>query len=466
MLSFSFYPEDQNGNWKDYAAVGTYDLGTGNNANYSTCNQCVNLSLYNSDSYALVKSFFQQKGTLQITKTDFSDDSYPYYKGTVTVKLAEATINDSTYESTFTPNGDCYEIESAAWSNFQDDADSDDPTDPTNPTDPTDPTNPTDPTDPTNPPAPVDCTGLSIEWDDFTFGSSSYTWYVGEDPRLSMEFWGDTRTAPTVGDHDLGTGDNTNYKTCTECVLIRADVVDGSYTKFYFQKEGNLKIDSFDDDTNAIKGSISAKFAEVEIANDATSTFKTNGGCFEIESGSFECVPECGDRVCGPNGCGGTCGECEGQACNAEGQCVDYECEDLSFDPEDVHLATSSETAQQYYYAITNEAGSTSLYDMLIMEFYGQNSSGYFYPTNFADVVAVTLEFYEDMYNPSTDAYLDNYKTFINQTLTFDDISYIPDTMQSAGSASFRLEEVDSRYVPVPGGKCYDVDNFSWDLTE
>ena len=236
-------------------------------------------------------------------------------------------------------------------------------------------------------------------------------------------------------------------------------------TLFFGSNVKRYALDSFDDDTNAIKGSISAKFAEVEIADDATSTFKTNDGCFEIESGSFECVPECGDRVCGSNGCGGTCGECEGQACSAEGQCVDYECSDLTFDSQYVSLEKNSQTNQQYYSAITNEAGSTSLYDLLIMEFYGQNSSGYFYPTDFADVVAITFEFYEDMYNPSTEEYLNNYKTLVNTTLTVGNISYLPGTMKSAGSASFILEEVDSRYIPVPGGKCYNVDDFTWDLT-
>lgn len=35
------------------------------------------------------------------------------------------------------------------------------------------------------------------------------------------------------------------------------------------------------------------------------------------------CTPSCGDRVCGDDGCSGSCGSCEGgTACNASGQCV------------------------------------------------------------------------------------------------------------------------------------------------
>lgn len=43
------------------------------------------------------------------------------------------------------------------------------------------------------------------------------------------------------------------------------------------------------------------------------------------ESGSCVCVPDCGARACGPDGCGGECGAgCTGgQVCNAEGTACD-----------------------------------------------------------------------------------------------------------------------------------------------
>jgi hypothetical protein len=34
-----------------------------------------------------------------------------------------------------------------------------------------------------------------------------------------------------------------------------------------------------------------------------------------------QCKPRCTGRVCGPNGCGGSCGNCSGGTCNAAGQC-------------------------------------------------------------------------------------------------------------------------------------------------
>ncbi len=40
-----------------------------------------------------------------------------------------------------------------------------------------------------------------------------------------------------------------------------------------------------------------------------------------------ECVPDCTDRTCGLDGCGGLCGECgDGETCDVMGQCVDEGC--------------------------------------------------------------------------------------------------------------------------------------------
>ncbi|MBT9556285.1 MAG: hypothetical protein IV100_09665 [Myxococcales bacterium] len=40
---------------------------------------------------------------------------------------------------------------------------------------------------------------------------------------------------------------------------------------------------------------------------------------------SDECTNTCGERVCGPDGCGGSCGECEGGlSCSATGECAEW----------------------------------------------------------------------------------------------------------------------------------------------
>ncbi|MDP6946702.1 MAG: hypothetical protein QF464_21310, partial [Myxococcota bacterium] len=56
-----------------------------------------------------------------------------------------------------------------------------------------------------------------------------------------------------------------------------------------------------------------------------TSTSDTTGpedGAAPV-SDAVSCVPACGDKSCGDDGCGGACGACdEGLACDADGQCV------------------------------------------------------------------------------------------------------------------------------------------------
>ena len=50
---------------------------------------------------------------------------------------------------------------------------------------------------------------------------------------------------------------------------------------------------------------------------DTSDTCNQDTGCV------FTCVPQCTERECGNNGCGGTCGSCtEGESCDATGICV------------------------------------------------------------------------------------------------------------------------------------------------
>ncbi len=54
------------------------------------------------------------------------------------------------------------------------------------------------------------------------------------------------------------------------------------------------------------------------------------GSCLDGEqcnAGNCECLPECGQNKCGPNGCGGLCGECPaGEDCGSDGNCHDIVC--------------------------------------------------------------------------------------------------------------------------------------------
>jgi len=62
--------------------------------------------------------------------------------------------------------------------------------------------------------------------------------------------------------------------------------------------------------------------ARVQRTGSTEVLFDANGLATFAVTGS--CVPACSGKVCGSDGCGGSCGTCgSGQSCNASGQCVD-----------------------------------------------------------------------------------------------------------------------------------------------
>ena len=97
------------------------------------------------------------------------------------------------------------------------------------------------------------------------------------------------------------------------------------------------------------------------VNNEGESTPVNHGACFEIESVLFDnlCVPSCKtadgqDKICGSNGCGGFCGEnngeCEGEnmACSADQtKCEKYECAQVSVNS----LYTTSTSGEKLYYS-------------------------------------------------------------------------------------------------------------------
>ena len=313
-LSLSIYAPTSSESWTNYAAVGSYDLGTGDNVSYETCSQCVQMYLYEynaeSEQYSYVSQFYQQSGTLQITRTDFSDTSYPYYEGILTVKLAEAEIDDDTFETTFAENGACYEVESAAWSNFPDDGDTGDTEVPGD-------TGDTEVPGDTGDTGSGECTGLSfdpaveyyVDSDDYYYPNDLVTMeltgipseYVG---LLSLEFFpddlqnGDWKEAAAVGNYDLSTGHNANYATCNQCVRLGIYDPNNDYAKVgdFFQQTGTLKVtrtDFSDDDYPYYEGVVTVKLAEATFASGTyESTFTPGGACYEVESAAWSNFPE------------------------------------------------------------------------------------------------------------------------------------------------------------------------------
>jgi hypothetical protein len=59
------------------------------------------------------------------------------------------------------------------------------------------------------------------------------------------------------------------------------------------------------------------------LGNNATGTLRCSATCTFDTSGCHACVPSCGGKTCGDDGCGGVCGICPSPAtCSGAGRCV------------------------------------------------------------------------------------------------------------------------------------------------
>ncbi|MBM4353664.1 MAG: hypothetical protein FJ109_07675 [Deltaproteobacteria bacterium] len=84
---------------------------------------------------------------------------------------------------------------------------------------------------------------------------------------------------------------------------------------------------------------------EVDTSPDGQTRIETEGGGDVWIDGGRQvdgrpadvCAPECTGVECGPNGCGGTCGECAGeQVCSAQGKCAPARCGSTKDCPDDL----------------------------------------------------------------------------------------------------------------------------------
>ena len=341
---------------------------------------------------------------------------------------------------------------------------------------------------------PSNCTGISIDWTTFTYYSGIYyaSLSFGDeslDDSFIIEIIQDNEDGSdvAVGEYDLGKGDNTNYATCSECIRVSQDYVEaeneeesGHYTKLYFQKSGTLKIEKVDDSNNIV-GSISAILEEVTIdfENKTYESTPVDGGsCVEIETASFNsgyeepCVPQCNGKECGNDGCGGACGICDGQACSTDFKCVPFNCDDLEIDEFKIAKVESWFSSYKRYeaYVKDNKPGSAEIPDLLAMTFYTYDAEEdeWSYRTELLEG-SETLKSYADdetailMYE---DYDLENEsvgKYYVHESGKLNFTKVKEGTLESQGNGSFRVMEVDTDLIQVPGGKCYEFNNVTWD---
>ncbi|MBN2693581.1 PPC domain-containing protein, partial [bacterium] len=134
-----------------------------------------------------------------------------------------------------------------------------------------------------------ECTGLSVPQNAFVFDSRyGYVAELNESQALVVGFYSDE----TVGTYDLASEINSNYETCEQCVVLY-NFIDESNAQTYFQSEGGISVLEGDPTTAQSSAEIvSTKLIEVTIDDDNISTPVQNGGCYQIETASWDTMPQ------------------------------------------------------------------------------------------------------------------------------------------------------------------------------
>ncbi len=369
---------------------GEFDLGSGRNANYGTCEQCILLS-EDRDENGIAKRFFQESGKLVLSNviTDESGYMTAESKGYIAkVKLVEVTLESGTLNSIPVENGKCYEIEFADWNSLTTQPDcankecgddgaggicgtcetgnicnnsgqcitctpqcdgkvcGDDGCGGTCGSCQFGSTCGSDGS------KCVQCTEITLKEEAFTapsvnYVATSFTPEIGENSKTD-EFRIEFNNKQLFKDVDinLAEGLNGNYQTCEQCLLVLQDFEDGTASKTYFQSAGTLNIDEMVLWPSGLMKSQSrgimknVMLEEVTINDSKISTPVQNGSCIVIKEAEWDtmCYPSCKNedgsaKVCGSDGCGGICGTAcgVGKVCNEEqSACVDRVCEKIS----------------------------------------------------------------------------------------------------------------------------------------
>lgn len=453
---------------------GTYDLGSGGNRSYVNCTECVKV-FQDHDGKKADKLFFQESGTLVIEKVDAEND----IKGTLTAKLVEITVDPETGEANKVTGGGCVAIENWSFDTGVCVPDCDGKVcgsdgcggkcgegcsgDLTCSKD-------------QKSCVPFECEKITFDevemhanqFDDYYYQASVSDNIIGstELPDIMTLHFEQDGYVLKKGTIDLG-GENAQYLTCVECIRLFEDMdfENNEYGRTFFQQSGELVFDEVKEGTFESRGHGSFRLVEVEI-DDYTyeSTPVPGGACYEVENLTWDtiCVPQCKDKICGPDGCGGECGEgCgEEKACSADQQsCVEWNCEKITLGDlteEDVNIYPY-DGIYNYMYPITPNTGDPEKTEILQLDLRGniQEKRPYrLYGTNFRSS-DVSFVLYED----ETKIYFQHSGTVIFDPFNFDKGDF------KATLDSIRLVEItldaDLTSTPVPGGKCVEITNTS-----
>lgn len=276
------------------AVAGSYDLAEGSNKSYLDCTECVRV-WQDHDNKDKVKIFFQKSGTLVISEVDKNNQ----IKGILSAKLVEVTVDPDTREATPVEGGECIAIENWAFDSDncvpecdgkicgdngcggicgdgcgKDEYCNEEQTQC----------------------LPFECETLSlgqVEIKPTDDGGNYYEALAADNSAgstdlkdiLMLHFYDEDMNYAELhsGIVDLGSEINSDYTTCTECILFYEDVdEEDEYQKLYFQQSGKLVFEEVKEGTFESKGHGSFRLIEVDEFDDFAPVY--GGNCYEVKN--------------------------------------------------------------------------------------------------------------------------------------------------------------------------------------
>lgn len=283
------------------AVAGSYDLAEGSNKSYLDCTECVRV-WQDHDNKNKVKIFFQESGTLVISEVDKNNQ----IKGTLSAKLIEVTVDPDTREATPVEGGECIAIENWSFDSDncvpecdgkicgddgcggickygcgKDEYCNEEQTQC----------------------LPYNCKKISLDTFEIKStdeGENYYEALAADNSAgstdlkdiLTLHFYDGewNLVAPFEGVVDLGSEINSDYTTCTECILFYEDIdeEDDEYQTLYFQQSGELVFEEVKEGTFESKGHGSFRLIEVDEFDNFAPV--QGGNCYEVSDFSWNTI--------------------------------------------------------------------------------------------------------------------------------------------------------------------------------
>ncbi|MBO4711757.1 hypothetical protein J5681_07580 [bacterium] len=237
---------------------------------------------------------------------------------------------------------------------------------------------------------PYECEELSfdevelVNWDYITYAEDNAAGDTTLSDIMTMNF--DSFYKIPVGTFDLTSSNG--YYTSGFNILFCEDLdvgssqsrenyyygTDYSCSKYYRPRWGTLTVSESSGRRNTV-GNASFTLFE-HLSGRAEEYFVDDGKCYNVDlTWDTFCKPDCTGKICGGDGCGGSCGECGGNTmCNAEQtECVQAEC--TKIDSLTLYSSSfSSNTLYKQYTYLPNTGGDNENFiDRIVLQFYVPN---------------------------------------------------------------------------------------------